>query len=157
MSTRHSPAVSLRLRRPWGLFGVCAALGLAAALVLLVWSWQGAGQPGLGRWLRLGLAWGSWSVGLLLAWEGGRRLPQSGWLRWDGQAWAWETHTAQRRWPMGPEVLLDLQQAMLLVFRPAAEPAQYFWLSRSWSPGEWLALRRAVYSSANPGEDATDR
>lgn len=81
------------------------------------------------------------------------RSPQ-GLLRWTGAGWEWE---------QGGRVLagqaqnaLDLQARMLLRWRDAEGGARWIWVERKSDASHWDALRRAVYSRANPTAGTPD-
>jgi toxin CptA len=77
-------------------------------------------------------AWRSGAVGTL-SWSGGQ------WW-WSGDAGGEEAGTVR--------VALDLQRCLLLSW--SGRGLRWLWLERSAAPAHWAALRRAVYSRANP-------
>jgi len=121
-----------------GLYGLAAAAGVAVAVV---WSAQ-ADAPGWRQALALAsvLACGGFA---LRAWW---RSP-SGVLRWDGSGWSWEEGGCVA--PGHPETALDLQNRLLLRWRPGSGRVRWLWLERARAPAHWDALRRAVYSRAS--------
>ncbi|MEK9802187.1 MAG: hypothetical protein VW475_02130 [Curvibacter sp.] len=114
--------------------------GLLATLVCVGWAWQSATPAVVSGLLLLG-------SGLLLAWALGCALrPPVGQLAWDGQTWRWPSGQAAQ--PGAVRVRLDLQQALLLEFRPARGRGVWLWLERRLAPLHWDDLRRAVHADA---------
>ena len=124
---------------------------LVGALLLAVWSfglfacivfaWQGASSPRLAAAAGACVASGAW-VG---RWWW--RQP-AGLLAWDSAAWSWSEGDPDVR-TGSLEVVLDLQSLLLLRWR-APGRARWLWAERARLPARWDALRRAVYSRANP-------
>jgi hypothetical protein len=120
--------------------------GLLAAWLLGAACVAGLAGAGMTGW-RLAVAVASLAGAGLWAAAWCWRLP-SGELAWDGGGWRWS--------PAGGEddagavaVALDLQRALLLHWRGDAA-SSWLWVERRHAPARWLALRRAVYSRANP-------
>lgn len=151
MSQRHSPAVIYPLRHSEFLRILWAAVVICSALVLLFWSWQGAGF-GHELWLRVGVSGLLWLLCAWLGWQVQQRFPQ-GALHWTGDCWQWEVNGQVRPLPGVPVVILDLQRLLVLSFVDEHKRTQHFVLQRNWAPHAWMDLRRAVYSSANPPPD----
>jgi len=83
-------------------------------------------------------------VACLAAWYSWAQSP-AGNLCWDGQSWAWAGPTAAV--PTGvPAVAMDLQAAMLIVFRPLGHGHCWIWVVRADDSVHWQALRRALFS-----------
>lgn len=99
--------------------------------------------------------WRQWlfAVALLgafiLAADAWRRSP-SGLLRWDGQAWSWNTADTSATGVLA--VHLDLPFCMLLSLRADAGARMWLWPQRSADAGLWNALRRAVFSRSGSGQ-----
>ena len=113
------------------------ACGLAACVAWSVqssWGWRQAA------------GWGAVLACGALAWQGWRRSP-TGVLRWDGLQWSLEE--GARVDPGQAGLALDLQQRLLLRWRPQHGPARWLWLERASDASHWEALRRAVYSRAS--------
>lgn len=151
MSQRHSPAVIYPLRHSEFLRILWAAVVICSALVLLFWSWQGAGF-GHELWLRVGVSGLLWLLCAWLGWQVQQRFPK-GALHWTGDCWQWEVNGQVRPLPGVPVVILDLQRLLVLSFVDEHKRTQHFVLQRNWAPHAWMDLRRAVYSSANPPPD----
>jgi len=151
MSQRHSPAVIYPLRHSELLRILWAAVVTCSALVLLFWSWQGAGF-GHELWLRVGVSALLWLLCAWLGWQVQQRFPQ-GALHWTGGCWQWEVNGQVRPLPGVPVVILDLQRLLVVGFVDEHKRTQHFVLQRNWAPHAWMDLRRAVYSSANPLPD----
>ena len=84
-------------------------------------------------------AWAAW------AWW---RTPE-GCLDWRGSRWHWTPVQAPRA-DVGLQVGLDFQQVLLLRLTPVQGPSVWAWLERRSAPADWAAMRRAVYSRADP-------
>ena len=115
---------------------------LAGVFIQGAWCLQSAEHGpmhGLGwlSWLAFG-AWALWSVA---------HTPQQQ-LVWDGQDWRLQSG-AMSAW-VRPQVILDLQQNMLVLLRPAAGPAVWVWHTQKAQAERWLALRRALFNPASP-------
>lgn len=138
----NAPSVTYPVGRSFwaGLWvGTIWALGVIA---LAAWTVQRSGAD----WLT-GMAWGgclatgAWAAA---AWW---RSP-TGELQWCGTAWWWSD--AHGNSTQGALVVgLDLQRLLLVHWRSGGASA-WFWLERGHAPVHWPALRRAVYSPANP-------
>ena len=124
---------------------------LVGVLLLAVWSlglvaciafaWQGASVSRLAAAAVACLASGAW-VG---AWWW--RQP-AGLLAWDTATWSWSEGDPDVR-TGALEVVLDLQSLLLLRWSSPGR-ARWLWAERARLPARWDALRRAVYSRANP-------
>jgi hypothetical protein len=150
--SRTSPAV----RYPVLVSGVLRALwwgitctGLVATLA---WAGYGAGS-GSAQLLRGALALLVWAALSAWAWHAWRRMPV-GQLSWDGMHWSLETDGPTHRLHMAPTVVMDIQSVLVLVFRGTQGSTLQVVLQKNWQPGRWGDLRRAVYSSAHPPQDA---
>jgi toxin CptA len=138
----HSaPAVTYPVGRSYFQTLLTAALLLATAAVIGLWSYQ----ADFADW-RQALAASAWLVGAALAWRS-FRLPLLGILRWDGQNWHWESGGTAVAGMVVPQV--DWQSGMLLEFRAPAHRVGWLWLERRAEPGRWEALRRAVWARAS--------
>jgi toxin CptA len=138
-----APSVSYPVGRSSWAAAILAGLWLAGAAAVGGWiatsafSWRQAGT------LAVLLAAGA---GAGAAW---RAQQSPGRLHWDGAAWCW--------WPAGGppveggalRVALDLQSVLLVRWSGPARGA-WLWLERRADPSCWAALRRAVYSRADP-------
>jgi len=113
----------------------------AGALAVAEWTWQV--EPSTGplatAWLVTLLA-GAFAA---IRWF---RTP-AGVLAWDGQQWSWTV--SERLLQTHPQVLADLQHALLLRLG-GHRGAAWLWLDRKSAPAHWHDLRRAVYSRARP-------
>jgi toxin CptA len=138
----HAPSVSYPVGRSSWAGAILLAAWLVGALAGLAWLRGGA--P----------AWAPALLGAMLAVTGAAagwswwRQP-SGLLAWDGAHWtlAADRHPALE--PGALEVALDLQ-SLLLVRWSAAGQGRWLWLEKGRLPSRWDALRRAVYSPAEP-------
>ncbi|AMO22107.1 hypothetical protein GCM10027034_24050 [Ramlibacter solisilvae] len=135
----NAPSVNYPVGRSRLQGALLAAAWTAGALAVAGWAWQV--QPAPGRAVPALLA-------VLLAgafaarrWIRGPR----GVLAWDGQFWCWTVGDTALQ--AHPEVVLDLQQAILLRLG-AGRGAQWLWLERRAAPARWDDLRRAVYARA---------
>jgi toxin CptA len=130
-----------------------AGLALAAcwclAAATCLWWWIAGGASAVQA---------AWAVACLLlgavvACRQWRDMPV-GALRWDGQAWWWQSHeddmsvTVQVRW--------DLQHAALLYLKGMPLRRRWALVERRSQPSRWDDLRRALYSPvfASPSGDA---
>ena len=142
----NAPSVSFpvgRSRFQGRLIGVLVGFG---ALTELTWSVQ-ANSLDWRQWLGAGMCV------TILAWSGRTwwRTP-SGSLSWEGVAWYWAA--GARSLVVMPQVVLDLQVALLLRLpRTADTGVTWLWLDRSSNPSRWMALRRAIYSHARRSDD----
>lgn len=131
-------------RRAAALLAVVWLLGGAATLAWTAATPEGA-RPALGWLAWLGAGW--------LAWRGWRAMPR-GHLDWNGGEWCWNGEPVVA--PTPPTVVLDFQACLLLHWADAPAGLRWLWLERADAPGEWAALRRAVYSPARfSGPDGT--
>ena len=153
VSQRHSPAVLYPLRHSRQLRILWAAVVVGSGLLLLLWSWQGAGV-GHELWLRVGAAALLWLLCAVLGWQAQHRLPQ-GALHWSGCGWLWEINGQARPLQGVPVVILDLQRLLIVGFVDGHKRTQHFVLQRNWAPHAWMDLRRAVYSSAHPPQNSS--
>ncbi len=104
--------------------------------------WQMSAVGDLRPWLGL--------AALLLA----GAVMARGWLRspvgqlsWDGQHWAWESAGYLGGGVLAPpQVVLDLQGAVLLRLDNPAGASWWLWAEWRALPPRWLDLRRAVYA-----------
>lgn len=151
MSRLHSPAVLYPLRHSGLLRILWAVVVAGSALILLLWSWQGAGF-GHELWLRVGVSVLLWLLCAVLGWQVQQRLPR-GALHWSGGRWLWEANGQVRPLAGVPVVILDLQRLLVVSFVDRHKRTQHFVLQRNWAPHAWMDLRRAVYSSVNPPPD----
>ena len=141
----HSaPSVTYPVGRSFWAGAAMAVVWALGLVVSALWSWQLAG-PG---W-RMALAWlacAATGAAAVTAWW---RSPAG---RLHGSDGAWQWAPAQ-----GPaldgsvRVALDLQHLLLLRLSSQGGAAVWLWLERRSAPAHWAALRRAVYSRANPG------
>lgn len=152
MLERHSPPVRYPLQRSrWLLRCWIGALVLSAS-VLLAWACWGAGF-GTARVVRLGWVAVLWMLCVVVAWRALQRQPQ-GHLHWSGYGWVWET--AQQSLPLigAPVVVLDLQGLLVLRWVDGQGRRLRCVLEWDWAPQDWPGLRRAVYSSVYPAQNA---
>lgn len=72
----------------------------------------------------------------------------AGHLTWDGVVW--HVSFTDSSWRVQPVPVIDLQRSMLLYLNSTeTTPANWVWLDRSFSPGRWMALRRAIHDQRN--------
>jgi toxin CptA len=131
-----APSVSYpvgRSRFAGALAGALVLLGLAAAIV---WSVQSS-TVGWRQVAAFGAVFACGGLAARAWWA----APQ-GVLRWDG-GWSWGTEAGS------VEIALDLQSRMLLRWHAESGAARWLWAERASAPGDWDALRRAVYSRAD--------
>lgn len=122
-----------------------AAAWLAGAAACVAWAWQVAAPP----WQRV-LAAGLVAMSAIAASRGWLRSPR-GTLAWTGAGWRWQGATDAGQAVDGQVTCaLDLQRQLLLAWTAPGRPRMWFWLERERAPGDWDALRRAVYSRARP-------
>ncbi|GAB3183961.1 hypothetical protein [Hydrogenophaga aquatica] len=149
-----APSVEYPVGRSVFAQGVFLVLVSAWLLGQVLWAVSLTGNPWPGAW------WFSAGAGLLLAVWGYWRLkqPPQGRLHWvppaagsagagDGQAGAWQWFSAAYRHgtPLDRvEWVWDLQGMVLLRLRNAAGLSWWVWLERSFDPGVWDDLRRAL-------------
>lgn len=147
---RNAPSVIFPVGRCafWALLLGSLGVLLAGALAL--------GWEGLSRWQAgcLGLAVLAWW--LAAAWTVGRH--PRGWLRFSAAspspvpgdaAWAWLVEPGgDARSLSTPRIVLDLQQRVLLQVGGTADGPRWVWVEAAASPGDWLALRRALLVNA---------
>lgn len=82
--------------------------------------------------------------------RGWQRSPV-GQLSWDGQHWAWESAGYLGGGSLAaPQVMLDLQSAVLLRLDNRAGASWWLWAERAALPPRWLDLRRAIYARSRP-------
>jgi len=115
----------------WSLGVICSAL----------WTLESAAQG----W-RLAVIWtaaGATGLGMLHMWL----RAAVGSLSWSGTQWCWMSRPGTAH-PGAVHVVLDLQHCLLLSW--SGPGAGWIWVERSAAPMHWDALRRAVYSRANP-------
>ena len=125
------------------LLGLCA-LSLGG---IVLWAAQ-SHRPGWPQ--ALGLL--AWAIASALAWQGWRSVP-TGRIHWNGSHWAWERPASDV--PGQITVHFDAQSLMLLRWQAAVPAgAVWLWAGRAASPGQWTALRRAVYSRPAAPADA---
>jgi toxin CptA len=136
-----APSVSYPVGRSLLAGSLLLAAWLLGLVACTVWAWQGASASRLAVAAAACLAAGAWT-----GWWWHRQ--PSGLLAWDAGAWSWSAG--------GPEVesgsvkvQLDLQSLLLLRFTAQGD-GRWLWVERARLPGRWDALRRAVYSRANP-------
>ncbi|RYY68366.1 MAG: hypothetical protein EOO24_52200 [Comamonadaceae bacterium] len=138
----HAPSVSYPVGRSFwaaGLMGVVWSAGALAGV-----AWLGGGAPGWAP-AALGAALLGSGAAAVQAW----RTQPSGLLAWDGGRWTLACGPGPEPGPGRIEVALDLQ-GLLLVRWAGQDGAQWLWLERGRLPARWDALRRAVYSPAEP-------
>lgn len=124
---------------------------LVGSLLLVVWSlgllacialaWEGASAPRLAAAASACAASGAWA-----GWWWWRQ--PAGLLAWDTAAWSWSEGDPQVR-TGALQVVLDLQSLLLLRWSTPGR-SRWLWAERARLPARWDALRRAVYSRANP-------
>lgn len=140
-----APAAQFRVSSSAGLGRTLLALhGTALANLAAWWYWAATPAPGL-----MALALLAWLVIAVLCVRAYLRLPV-GRLVWDTQAWSFEyLPPLNVRDSLGrvAEAALDLQFCMLLHFSETRR-CRWIFVRREHDPSHWLALRRAVYSSA---------
>ena len=156
MTLRHHspPAVTVQVGPGWLLGAallVLACLGLAAVAYV---GWASSGRVALGLFA-------VWALGVWGARKTWRRLPR-GRLCWDRQAWSWQANAdgvadgdtagaaAEEKCIAitALKVAIDMQIALGLHVKTDVG-SYFFWVQAPSSrhPHDWLALRRAVYSS----------
>ena len=152
MTLRHHspPAVTVQVGPGWLLGAalvVLACLGLAAVVYV---GWASSGRVALGL-----LA--VWALGVWRAGMPRHHLPRAR-LRWDRQAWSWQANADGDTAGAAAEekciaitalkVVIDMQIDNKLHVK-TDEGSYFFWVQAPSSrhPHDWLALRRAVYSS----------
>lgn len=155
MTLRHHspPAVTVQVGPGWLLGAallVLACVGLAAVAAVAYVGWASSGRVALGL-----LA--VWALGVWRAGKTWRHLPR-GRLRWDRQAWSWQANADGDTAGAAAEekciaitalkVAIDMQIALGLHVKTDVG-SYFFWVQAPSSrhPHDWLALRRAVYSS----------
>jgi len=136
-----APSVSYPVGRSAFALGLAAALGGLGGLVAVAWMLQSA-QAGWRQGLAFAAVAGCAAAALAAWW----RAP-AGTLRWDGAAWGWEEGGELQAGH--PEIALDLQNRLLLRWKPDEGRVRWLWLERARAPVHWEALRRAVYSRAS--------
>lgn len=150
MSLHNAPSVIYPLGRSRFLgWLLLLAWGLVGVLTVAWWFAAAAGdaRPWLG-----GATW--LLAGFVMA-RGWHSSPD-GRLVWDGQHWAWESPVYQDGGDLAaPQVVLDLQFAVLLRLDNPAGASWWLWAERRALPARWLDLRRAVYARPRP-EAQTD-
>jgi toxin CptA len=124
---------------------------LAGTILLSIWmagglagagmGWSGASAPRLAAVAAVWLATGA----LAMWWW---HAHPAGLLAWDAGTWSW-SEGGPRVEAGTLHVGADFQSALLL--RWVGEGAtRWLWVERGRLPTHWVALRRAVYSRANP-------
>ncbi|MEJ6024074.1 hypothetical protein [Ramlibacter sp. PS4R-6] len=137
-----APSVSHPVGRSRFAAMACACAWLLAAAGVALWSAQVQASPA-----RLAGAGCVLAAAGLVAWRSWQRSPQ-GTLAWNGEGWSWAA-SPQAEGGM-PEPVLDLQQVLLLRWRPESGPVRWLWAERRAQPATWDDLRRAVYSRVPP-------
>ena len=137
-----APSVSYPVGRSRLAGALVLAAWTAGLLACLAFAWQGAPPARLAIAAAACIGAGAWALRWWL------RQP-AGLLAWDGSAWTWSGG--------GPaieagavQVALDLQSLMLLRWQAPEAALRLVWVERARLPARWDALRRAVYSRADP-------
>ncbi len=150
MPLHSAPPVSYPMGRSCFLGALLLLAWCMCAVLMAAWWWFSAAsdwRPWLGLAVLLG-------AGAILA-RGWQRSPV-GQLSWDGQHWAWESPVYQGGSTLeAPQVVLDLQSAVLLRLNNPAGASWWLWAESDGSLPRWLDLRRAVYARPRP-EHAMD-
>lgn len=149
VSQRHSPAVRYTLQRSRVLRWTWLLAAAAGCVVLLAWAWLGAGYGYAWGW-RVGIAAVLWVMCTGCGWQALQRQP-AGSLHWNGHLWVWQSETHALELQGAPRIVLDVQGLLVLSFSSGPR----FVLERTWAPQVWAEVRRAVYSSAHPTQDAS--
>ena len=140
-----APSVNYPVGRSAFALALAAVLIGLGALAAVAWTLQAA-EAGWRQALAFAAVAGCGSAALAAWW----RSP-AGMLRWDGAGWGWldggEEGGEPR--PGHPEIALDLQNRLLLRWKPEEGRVRWLWLEQAGSPAHWDALRRAVYSRAS--------
>ncbi len=155
-STRRypAPAVRFRLVRCRILGFVLCLLQIASLANLVAWMFWGHGSSRFGFNPTVACAAVAWAAAAIACARLWLHQP-SGWLAWIGSAW--EFHSSPDASggvtdsePLGHVALVcwDLQACMLIKL-PDARSNRWMFVRRAHDPFQWLALRRAVYSSAS--------
>ncbi|MBA2964169.1 MULTISPECIES: hypothetical protein [Ramlibacter] len=138
----HAPSVSYPVGRSAWAGAILAATWLAGALACA--AWLATGAP---AWAPLAVAavlLGTASVAARSWWQ-----QPAGLLAWDGARWTLASGASPAVDAGRLDVALDLQ-GLLLVRWAATDRARWLWLEKGRLPTRWDALRRAVYSPAEP-------
>jgi toxin CptA len=138
----HAPSVSYPVGRSSWAAAVVLLLWLAGAVACM--GWLAVGAPGWAPLVVAPVLLAGGGTGALSWW----RQP-AGLLAWDGAHWTLASGPSPALDPGALEVALDLQR-VLLVRWSAAGRSRWLWLERGRLPARWDALRRAVYSPAEP-------
>lgn len=136
-----APSVSYPVGRSAFVGVLLLAIWSLGLLVCLAFAWHGASAARLAALMAACAASGAW-----VGWWWWRQ--PAGLLAWDTAAWSWSEGDPHVR-TGGLEVVLDLQSLLLLRWRSTGQ-ARWLWAERARLPARWDALRRAVYSRANP-------
>jgi toxin CptA len=136
-----APSVSYPVGRSLFAGALLMAAWLLGLAGVIAFAWHGASPARLAVAAAACIACGCWAG----AWW---RRQEAGLLAWDSAAWSWSA--------AGPgveagavRVVLDLQSVLLLRW-DAQGRTRWIWVERARLPSRWDALRRAVYSRANP-------
>lgn len=70
----------------------------------------------------------------------------TGHLQWDGQAWCWVEQEVALH--VALTLHFDAQSLMIITLRTDANRVIWIWPERTFDASRWIALRRAVHSSA---------
>lgn len=144
----NAPAVSFPVGRSHFQGAFVGSISACGALAVSAWSLQ---VDTLG-W-RQALAAGLWlTTSMIVGWSWWQTATSS--LSWDGFAWHWTE--GERSVVKLPELVLDLQFAVLLRLRGAddSDDVAWVWLDRVSNASRWMALRRAIFSAVKPVDDA---
>lgn len=144
-----APAVTYPVG-PWSLrLLYLTALAAGGVVVVTFWWHQSDAQavPAMG----LLVTW----LACLVATVWASRRDCSGALKWGAGKWTWSSRAGASNGTL--TVLVDVQRAVVVVFRPDGGPALWFWLHRAAEPSVWPALRRALVSTSGRRPLPADR
>lgn len=146
---RHAPSVGYPVGRSVFWCACLCLMGLLMALVLvLTWSRLPGGVALANATAQA--AWWLWVLRVVRRSPTGRLVFQgaAGTAPAGGVDWAWSEGRADREEPLTPPVVVvDLGTRLLLNLAGRPGGPRWAWVEASSSPGDWLALRRALKST----------
>ena len=135
-----APAVTYPVG-PWSLRPLYFFALVAGGVVVLAFWWQQSDPNAVSpKWLFL-----TWLAGAVVTvWA--FRQDEPGTLTWSGDKWTWNSRAGSSNGSV--TLLVDLQSAMVVIFRSDGDRVLWFGLRGAMEPSGWPALRRALVSTS---------